>query len=211
MNTDWFLIPFIINLALIAYIKVNYKDYIKQNLLSTFNYKTSAAIFKELKNNKPRSAHLLFIVFLISSVIFIFQLFQKFLPDLLNTYFFLVPVITLIILIILTFINKFSNWVSAKVFLFDEVSKEYNHNISIFNQSFGIIIFPVTILVSFSKAPSLFIYIGIVLFLLMYLLRIIRLIKINFNKQINLLYMFLYLCTLEIIPMLYIIKFFVLI
>ncbi len=206
MNTDWFLIPFIVNLALIAYIRVNYKDYIKLVLISTVEYKTSAAIYKETKNNKPRSTHLLFVIFIISAVIFTFQLCQKFLPELSKTYFFWIPGITFLGIIMLTLLNKFSNYISGKIFMNEEISKEYNHNITVFNQSFGIILFPLTVLISFTEAPNLFIYIGIVLLGLMYLLRVIRFLKINFNKQINILYMFLYLCTLEIIPILYIIK-----
>ncbi len=211
MNTDWFLIPFIVNLALIAYIRVNYKDYIKQVLFSTFEYNTSVAIFKETKNNKPKSTHLLFIIFIISGVIFTFQLFQKFLPELTKAYFFWIPGIALFVILILTFLNKFSNFISGKIFRNEEISREYNHNITIFNQTFGIILFPITVLISFTDAPNVFIYTGIILLSLMYLLRIIRFFKINFNKQINILYMFLYLCALEIIPILYITKLFVLI
>lgn len=206
MNTDWFLIPFIVNLALIAYITVNYRDYIKQVLISTFEYNTSAGLYNESKNNKPKSAHLLFVIFLVSGMIFTLQLSQKFLPELSKTYFFWIPGITVILIFLLTFLNKFSNYITGKIFMTEEISKEYNHNITVFNQSFGIILFPVTVLISFTEAPNVFIYIGIVLLSLIYLLRIIRFIKINFNKQINILYMFLYLCTLEIIPILYITK-----
>ncbi|NPA44325.1 MAG: DUF4271 domain-containing protein [Chlorobi bacterium] len=37
-------------------------------------------------------------------------------------------------------------------------------------------------------------------------MKIIRLFKINISKHLNILYLFLYLCTLEIIPLIYIAK-----
>lgn len=206
MNTDWFIIPFIVNLAILAYIKVNYKDYVKLILLASVEYNVSVAVYKENRNNKPKSAYLLFVVFLISSVIFIFQIFEKFSSEFLQEHFILIILFSVLTIFVLIFLNKFINYTSGKIFFQEEISNEYNHNINIFNQSLGILLFPVTVLIAFSDIPNVFVYTGIVLFLIIYLLRVVRLIKINFNKQINLLYMFLYLCTLEIIPILFIAK-----
>jgi len=206
MNTDWFIIPFIISTGLLAFVKFNYNDYIKLVLFSSINNQASNIIYKENKNNKPKSSYILIIVFLISGSMFILQLFQKFAPAFTTKYFwFIIPVFLILFANFIIF-SKISNYISGKIFLQSEISSEYNHNITIFIQTLGITLLPITILISYTKAANLFIYIGIIIFAIIYLLKIIRLFKININKQLNILYMFLYLCTLEIIPILYFIK-----
>jgi len=206
MNPDWFIIPYIISLALLAFVRYNYNSYIKLVLFSTINYQASNIIYQE--NNKSKSSYILLFIFLISSGIFSFQLFKRFAPNYpLNHYWIIIPVV-IFALVLFIIINKFLNYISGKIFLQEEISSEYNHNITVFHQSIGIILLPITILISYTKTPNSFIYMGIVFYTTIYLLKIIRLFKININKQLNFLYMFLYLCTLEIIPLLYIIKLF---
>jgi len=211
MNTDFLIIPFIINLILFAYVKYNYSDYLKLVLYSTINYQSSILLWKENKNNKPRSFYILLVIFFISIGVFSLILFQKFYPEFFLKHFWLIIPTTLFFVALLISFNKIANYISGKIFLQDEISSEYNNNINSFNQSFGIFLFPLTILMTYTKSVDLFIYIGISFFAIIYLLKIIRLFKINISKQLNILYMFLYLCTLEIIPMLYIAKLFVLI
>jgi len=207
MNTDLIIIPLLINLILFAYIKYNYSDYLKLVLFSIINYQASVLLWKENKNNKPKSYYLLLVMFFISIGTFMLLLLKDNQSPFISEHFLLIiPILILAIGILISF-NKVANYISGKIFLQDEISSEYNNNISIFNQSLGIIIFPITILITYTKTAEVFIYLGIVLFVLIYFLKIIRLFKINISKQLNILYLFLYLCTLEIIPILYIVKF----
>ncbi len=210
MNSDWLIIPFIINLALLAFVRYNYSGYIKLVLFSSVNYQASNILYKEHKTSKARSYYALLIIFLISGGIFSFQLFQKFGPSIKAEYYWLIIPLFLILFTIFITLSKILNFISGKIFLQDEISIKYNHNITTFIQTLGIILLPITILVSYTNVSKLFIYIGIIMFVVIYLLKIFRLFKIIISKQLNILYMFLYLCTLEIIPILYIIKIFIL-
>lgn len=211
MNTDWLIIPFIINLALLAFVRYNYSGYIKLILFSTINYQASNIIYKEYKASKPRSYYALFIIFFISSGIFILQLLQSFSSPIKSEYYLYLIPLFLFLFTILISLSKILNYISGKVFLQSEISSEYNNNINAFIQTLGIILVPITILISYTNVSKVFIYIGIIMVLIIYLLKIVRLFKINIRKQLNILYMFLYLCTLEIIPVLYIIKIFIII
>ena len=206
LSKDWFLIPFLFNLVLLAFVKHNYKEYIQAILLSTISYGTSSKIYRENKNVKARSAFLLNLIFLISIGIFILQIIIIYFPSLLKVNTLLIIGIAIITIIVIILLNKFINYISGFIFLNLDISSEYNHNIDFFNHALGLILFPVTVLISLSDIPKVAAILGIIAFCLIYLLRIIRLIKINFNKQLNYFYMFLYLCTVEILPILILIK-----
>jgi hypothetical protein len=146
------------------------------------------------------------IIFYVSGSIFIAQILLKFVPVLKDKNVLIIALYCFMGLFAINILNKIVNFLSAKVFRLDELRKEYNQNINFFNQSVGLILFPVTVLITYSGLSQIAVYIGIISFFSSYILRIVRLMKINFVKQINIFYMFLYLCTFEIIPILYLIK-----
>lgn len=205
-SNDWFFIPLLINLILLAFVSYNYKDYILQVLISSINYGASYKLYQENKNIKQKSAFLLSTLSLISVTIFSFQLIKYYLPDFSNYNPLLILILISVFLILLVLLNKLINIIIGIIFMQQDISAEYNHNIGFLNQSAGLILFPVCVLIIYSNIPVTSIYIGLFSLIVIYLLRIIRLIKINFNKQINIFYMFLYLCCVEIIPIIYLLK-----
>ena len=205
-SNDWFLIPILINLILLAFIRYNYKGYILQVLISSVNYTTSSKLYRENKNAKQRSGFLLTIIFLISATVFLFQLIKYFLPNSSDYNTLLILGFLFVCIILLILFNKLINLIIGILFVQQDISAEYNHNIDFFNQTAGLILFPVTILIIYSSIPATAIYFGIFSFAAIFILRIIRLFKININKQINIFYMFLYLCGVEIIPIIYLMK-----
>ncbi len=207
MNTDWLIIPFIIILALIAYVKYKYAGYIRRILLSTINNVIASNLYKENKKSIPNSANILYFIFIFSVIIFIYQVSQRFYPNIVEKFSWLIPIISFFFLLFIIISNQIINIISEKVFMINEIGEEYNHNINFFNQSAGIFLFPITVLISFSNFPEIFILLGFAVISILYILKIFRLLKINFSKQLNILYMFLYLCTVEIIPILYFVKF----
>jgi|GEM_PF-3420398 hypothetical protein len=206
MNPDWLIVIFIISLSLIAYIKQTHKEYIRLILLAAINYKTSNYILNENKTNKTLSDWILFSNYLITSTIFIQQSLNIFSVSLPHFHFFVISSVTILILLIVNILNKGLNIIVSKIFKIEDIGIEYNHNINILNKSLGILLLPVTILISFTVASKLFVIIGIAIFAVWFFLRIFRLIKINLNKHIKILYMFLYLCSFEVIPLLFLIK-----
>jgi hypothetical protein len=90
-----------------------------------------------------------------------------------------------------------------------DLGKEYFFNIFIFNQMAGVVLFPIVLCILFSKlTPELFLYPGIVICAAFFLLRLFRGFVISTLEQnVGVLYIFLYLCGLEILPLLVLIKF----
>lgn len=81
-----------------------------------------------------------------------------------------------------------------------ETGVEYIQNILMFNLVLGIILLPVLLLVTFISR-EIFVYIAVALAVLMMALRFIRGIVIGLSDtKFSLFHLFLYLCTLEILP-----------
>jgi len=94
------------------------------------------------------------------------------------------------------------------VFNVQVFSRLYIHNMFLYNRNTGLIIFPfVAILpyISESIAPVLA-YCVISIFAISYLLRLCRIFQIIHDQNVSVFYFILYLCTLEILPLLLFIK-----
>lgn len=92
-------------------------------------------------------------------------------------------------------------------FVFDKVhiSNEYTFNIFLVNQILGIGFIPITIFIAYGKQTfeNVFVYAGIALMIIAFIIRIGKgAISALTSGESTLFYLFLYLCTLEILPLL---------
>jgi hypothetical protein len=102
-------------------------------------------------------------------------------------------------------IVKLSSYIVLKI----DLGKEYLFNVFIFSQSMSMVVFPLVICLAFSKFPAeWFLYPALIICLGFYVLRLIRGFIISITEQnIGILYIFLYLCALEILPSIVLVKF----
>lgn len=90
---------------------------------------------------------------------------------------------------------------TGKVFETRESARSYQLNILIFNHIIGLVLLPVT-LISYYWQNSVLLTIGIIITSLLYIYRFFRGVLTGLaNKNFNLFYLILYLCTLEILPL----------
>ena len=94
------------------------------------------------------------------------------------------------------------------IFNASKESNEYIHNIFIYNKNLGMFLFPIVTGASFMAqyAVPLLLNTGLFIALVFFIFRIVRGIKILFRKHVSIFYMILYLCALEILPLLMIYK-----
>jgi len=90
-----------------------------------------------------------------------------------------------------------------------EIGKEYVFNLFVFCQIAGIILFPIVVFLQFSKYPAeWFLYPGLIVCGSIYILRVFRgLVISSLEQNIGILYIILYLCALEILPLLVLVRF----
>lgn len=90
-------------------------------------------------------------------------------------------------------------------FVFDiaGLANEYVFNVSLYNNLQGILLLPVLMLLYFTtlSSSSIMLYAALPVLSLSYLIRLIRISTAGINYRISYLYIFLYICTLEILPL----------
>jgi hypothetical protein len=199
---------FVFSLSVVAFVRYRNIEYIKQLFLSALNYNAAQSVQKTDINNKTLTNFLLSLNFYLSATIFLIAVLEKFriIPLKISNVYIFSGVLIGIILII--YINIIINHVSAYIFNLKEIAGDFNKHNQYLYRSLGIILLVINIFVVYSSVKDFFLYSGIIIITLFYLLRIFRLIKINLSKQMNSFYLFLYLCTVEILPAVYIAKFF---
>ncbi len=116
------------------------------------------------------------------------------------------------IILVTYFVKIIVTRILGNIFEVKEASTEYVYNILLFNKTIGLLLFPICLLLAFARQiPSDFlIWTGIVIIGLVLIYRLLRIILIGMaNSSVSFFYIILYLCTLEIIPFVVILKVFV--
>jgi len=205
-STDWITILLLVCLLLFAWIQ-------------TVSHKRFAQIFKAVMqphsvNQLEREGNLfreritlsLGAIYYIVGSVFIFQLFNAFytLPGEIDNLSF--TALILGVLFSYQMLKSLLIYTSGIIFKTAESSRYYQLNTLIFNQITGIVIFPFAIMALYWENTT-FLIIGGVIVSLLFGYRLFRGILTGMaNKNYNLLYLFLYLCTLEILPLLLLLK-----
>ena len=206
-NTDWLTIVLFLGLVLFASVKSSFSKYIKHLMQSVFNYSTARRMFQEKNNSIFLASLRLEIFYYIVVSVFFYQLAVHYMIEFLFGKFYLFLIcFGLLIAYYLTKIvlYRFLGLLTERQL----ETSEYLFNMSNFNRIAGIFIFPIITFIAFDSFENTEIVIitGILLLISFYVLLIWRGIEILLIKQFSIFYMFLYLCTLEFLPLLLIYK-----
>ncbi len=207
LQTDWLVIVLFAGIFVFATIRYSYVKYIRHLFTSMVNYTTSLRLLQE--NNYPagHAAYRLDVVFYLSFSIFVFQLFNFYGLEHARkgiTYFAMVLGGVLIY-----FYGKRSLYLFVgSLFRTDPETSEFLFNMDNFRRSLGIVLLPLVALISFSPAsnPVYIVFAALSTTIVFYIINLQRGVQILFRKQFSILYLFLYLCTLEFLPLLLIYK-----
>jgi len=207
-QNDWMIAIGLLVLILIAIVRFSFGKYLYRVLDSVLNYQSSNNLFLEKNMRNLRGSIFLNTLFFTNVSLFIVQYYNYFWDvkmDKVSFAFYLYSLIGLCILYLGKIIIIRS---IGYIFNGSKDAKEYLHTIFIYNKNLAIILLPITLSVPFiaEYASSLLLNTGIIISLIFFLLRLFRGIKILFRKHVSIFYMILYLCALEILPLLVIYK-----
>jgi hypothetical protein len=184
----------------------------KQTYKSLFNYRVAQEICGEEKVFFHRVNILLTVNYFLITALFIYQLKETLNQNVISysggTLFFLI----LLFLIVL----YFGKLIFAKIFSFlfsvPYLVSEYTFNIALFNNFLGVLLLPVLAIMYFTDLNFEIIlqFIALPLLFIVFILRLLRLVVLGVNKEVSYIYIFLYICSLEILPLVVMIKFFIL-
>ena len=213
VTTHYYLLTFILFLSFLIFVGLYVYNSSKIKLVIKGFYVNRFAnqIAREESYFTSKSTYLLTLIFVFSVSLFISKVFQFYGINFISpTY----SVIYISIGILLMYTVKILSVVaSGNIFKVSTQVNEYVVSIFLFCNSLGLFLLPVVICLIFAKQlpAQIFIYAGFALIGIFYFTRIIRglLIGMRIVKSSRL-YLFLYLCTLEILPIIIIVKLFLL-
>jgi hypothetical protein len=205
-SSDWITLIFLTCLFILAWIQTSYSKRLGQIFQAVAQPHHLNQLEREGNLFKERiTIGLGFIYYTITSI-FIFLIFREFSGTLAGLSNLLFTGIIFAGLILYQSLKSAFVFASGIIFDTRESARQYQLNIMIFNYLIGVILFPVTIIAFFWNSTVLLI-IGIIITSLLLLYQLYRGILTGIsNKSYNLFYLFLYLCTLEILPLLLLYK-----
>ena len=197
---------------LFIWIRYLSKDIISKLFTSSVSHYASQMFFKKKSIKNVQASFLLNVLFFANISFFLYQVLSYNNARILNltTYklFGFILLLTLAFYFIKSFLYIFSGIILNTI----KESFDYILNIFLYKKIIGVIFIPLIISIPYVNTELVkpLIYLGFLIFLILYLLQIFRGIQILFKKRISILYMFLYLCALEILPVIIIYKYYLL-
>ncbi|NOU59842.1 DUF4271 domain-containing protein [Marinifilum caeruleilacunae] len=207
-QSDWMVGVSLFIVILMAVIRFSFSKYLQRLIDSILNYQVSNNLFLEKNMRNLRGSIFLNGLFFIN-ISFFAVLYYKFIYSDTGVETSILSFLIALAGLLLIYLGKFIV-LRTIAYIFDGVKegKEYLHTVFIYNKNLGIFLLPVTLSVPFiaEYAAYFLLNTGLVLGIIFYLLRLFRGIKILFRKHVSIFYMILYLCALEILPLLVIYK-----
>jgi hypothetical protein len=207
VSYDWVTIILTISLFIFATVRIPYAKYIEHMFQSLINYPTATRMFRERNYSILHGAFRLDIYFYITLSLFIYQALKYFDTGL--------PIgnFSLYLFCVLAVIGYFS----LKRMLYALIgavnnglteTNEYWFNLNNYNRALGLFLFPIVAIVAFSPYFNqlFFMILGLIITSVFFGMSLQRGVVILLKKQFSIFYLFLYLCTLEILPLLLIFK-----
>lgn len=114
------------------------------------------------------------------------------------------------VVLLVYFVKLLAIRFTAYVFQNDLALQEYTRNIVMFSIMLGIVLIPVVVAIAYADVNfrPFFIYTSFAIIALVFLLRLLKGVFIGMSTNVSRLYIFLYLCTLEILPLVVLTKLF---
>jgi hypothetical protein len=207
INTDWLTVLLLLVLILFATVRTSYSKYLVNLIQSLFNYSTSFRMFREKNYSALHAAFRLEVYYYITFSVFLFQSINYF-----HIHFrysnFMLYLFCFGAVLAYFLLKKLAYFLLGSVFEGTNETSEYLFNMDNYNRVTGIFLFPIITLVTFypREDPTLPMFLGGGIVLIFYILLLQRGIAILLKKQFSIFYLFLYLCSLEFLPLLLIYK-----
>lgn len=204
---DWLTGIMFFAFVLLVSVRAGFSKYITSLFQSLINYPTAFRMFREKNYSLLHGAFRLEALFYIAFSIFIFQIFILVSNN--HSLFTLSFYGTTLAAVIFYFLaKKLAYFALGSIFTGASDTREFLFNLDNFNRGAGIVLFPIVALIAYfpSENPMIAVFLGVLTTLVFYIMLLKRGISILLKKQFPIFYLFLYLCTLEILPLLLVYK-----
>ncbi len=204
---DWLTGIMFFAFVLLVSVRAVFSKYISSLFQSLINYPTAFRMFREKNYTFLHGAFRLEALFYIAFSIFIFQVIIL-VSNNSSLYSLSFYGTTLGVVIFYFLAKKLAYFALGSIFTSANDTREFLFNMNNYNRGAGIVLFPIVALIAYypSGNPIFAVFLGVFTTLVFYVMLLKRGISILLKKQFPIFYLFLYLCTLEILPLLLIYK-----
>ena len=198
----------LLGLFLLAYIKYNFGKNLSETFHSFFSYRQSQRMFEECRESDRHAAFLSNILFVLIAGIFISLALPFFDASPLWENYTLSILFFSLATGLLYFLKSMIWKTLGVIFLVQSFVRTYIYNMYLYNRNIGLMIFPFVALIPYMNETitPYIVYIIIAIFIFSYVLKLWRIFEIIHEQNVSIFYFILYLCTLEILPLLLLIK-----
>ena len=211
LRPDWLLAIIIGSLVLLAWLKLFYNKFLDQTIQSIGNFQLSAKLLRDQNLFSRRVAFVLNLNFILVGAAYIYLILGvfhiRFLPlnDILSYFIYALILSGLLILRLAT--SRAVGLVFRKQYEF----REYQHQLLLIYKNLGIYLLIMVIGIAYIREDFriYLVFLSGLLIIAAFIIRFIKGLKIVLNKKdVLIFYLILYLCTLEILPLLIFYRFF---
>lgn len=202
-NHDWILVVGIMLLIFMTYVKVQFSQVIKRLLTSVVNFQFAKQLVNEKSSIVQKSSWFLLTLFVISFSLFLSAFIYYINPDSAhNPYLFL---------LVFLFVSGFYLLKISLYFLIGYLTDNLSQtrlimsHFSVFYRNLSLLFTPLSLVLFFIQLRFLasILIVMVLLFVIFSLMRIYRAFFLSLQMKFSYLFIFLYLCTIELIPLLY--------
>jgi hypothetical protein len=209
-NPDWLIAIVIGSLVILAWFKLFFNKFFDQVMISMWNFQLGSKFLRDQSIFSRRVGLILNINFLLILGLFIYLVFAHFNINPLSlkpfpAYLIYTGMLT-ILLLIRYILTSLTGWIFNQEVYF----REYLYHILIIYKNIGIVFIPIVFCIAYiqENLRIYFIIFALALLALGYLFRFVKGFQLIIKKDVLIFYLILYLCTLEIMPVLFYYKLF---
>ncbi len=199
----WLFIYLLVLLGLFAWVRVYYGNIYAHTMEASTNFLVAARMFKDKSLLQNQLDSFLYVIYFLSLAYFLYivELRTDRVPYRLNgilLYLFNLALLMGVFLARVVLVN-----LTGSLFNQLAIFREYLYNIFIFNKLIGITLLPQLLFVVYTDGiiQRIFFWIALGTLGAILIMRVIRGVEFSFKKDISIFYMFLYLCALELVPL----------
>jgi len=203
-NPDWMIGILVISFFLFATVRLIFNKYLSKLAQATVNYSTFSRVYRERYFNLLHASFRLDIIFNFIIALFFYQFLNAYKINFGIKNSFQVYLVCLGMIIGYFLLKRIAYFLTGIMTESNKEVNEYLFSISVYNRILGLFLLPITAIIAFVPfyQPELFMFAGLAIIAVFYLLSLARGAKIFLKKHFSILYLILYLCTLEFLPLL---------
>jgi hypothetical protein len=205
---DWYFLIILLVISCIAWARVIYGKHLSSIWFSSSSYQNATKVYKEQSAVQKRFGLGLDFLYLVNLSLFLYLLNRFFALAIFKADDIVFVLLAFLFLSFLVFIRIFVMRLTAYIFERSELFLEFLYHFFIFNKVMGLVLIPFLLTIPYTQGQlhKILVYTGIFIVFVIHLFRLFRIAVFVLKNVVLFFYLILYLCILEILPVLVVIK-----